>query len=204
MAPIVREPAGGPAADRGLRSHAGADLRLDPRGRAGRRLADGEPAPQSASTSAWQALAATRRGAGGGGVLARRIPGCSCAGLNRAGLGPLRSELSARELSARLAAGALGGDGSPRDRRRLRDLRPHAPRRPAARAVTASPGEDRRAGAALNTGSWILEPAFLGPRPQTSPYRAGFCVVVEAERAAGAQEPAGSSGCPGQAPPAPA
>jgi hypothetical protein len=28
--------------------------------------------------------------------------------------------------------------------------------------------------ALLNTGCWVHEPSFLGPRPAESPYRAGF------------------------------
>lgn len=32
----------------------------------------------------------------------------------------------------------------------------------------------------MNSGSWVHEPGFLGPRPEASPYRAGFCVSVGA------------------------
>lgn len=31
----------------------------------------------------------------------------------------------------------------------------------------------------LNTGSWVHEPAFLGSEPRESPYRPGFCAIVE-------------------------
>jgi hypothetical protein len=31
----------------------------------------------------------------------------------------------------------------------------------------------------VNSGSWVHEPRFLGRRPQESPYRAGFCVVLD-------------------------
>jgi hypothetical protein len=31
----------------------------------------------------------------------------------------------------------------------------------------------------INTGCWVEEPAFLGPDPARSPYRAGFGVYVE-------------------------
>jgi hypothetical protein len=31
----------------------------------------------------------------------------------------------------------------------------------------------------VNSGCWVHEPIFLGPRPEQSPYRAGFAVLVE-------------------------
>jgi hypothetical protein len=31
----------------------------------------------------------------------------------------------------------------------------------------------------VNSGCWVEEPAFLGPDPSQSPYRPGFCVVLE-------------------------
>ncbi|MGO9899963.1 MAG: hypothetical protein ACLP0J_09770, partial [Solirubrobacteraceae bacterium] len=31
----------------------------------------------------------------------------------------------------------------------------------------------------LNSGCWVHEPAFLGRDPLHSPYRAGFCVVLD-------------------------
>jgi hypothetical protein len=33
-------------------------------------------------------------------------------------------------------------------------------------------------GRLLNSGSWILEPAFLGERPRESPYFPGHAVIV--------------------------
>jgi hypothetical protein len=100
------------------------------------------------------------------------------AGLNRAGMGPLGTEVSAAELrraglrafaevlerlgvSARYVifghthrAGPLRGD-DPREWR------------------TASGAQ------LVNTGSWVYEPLFLGESPRESPYRAGFAAIVE-------------------------
>jgi hypothetical protein len=143
--------------------------------------------PDSASTSAWQALsAAPGPGVGGSGaagrwrrrVLAAGFP-LLVRGLNRAGVGPLRSELSARELS-RASLRALWEVMA-----RLRVdadyvIFGHTHRAGPLPGGDLEPWRGPEGRAALNAGSWILEPAFLGPRPQTSPYRAGFCVTLEA------------------------
>ena len=36
-----------------------------------------------------------------------------------------------------------------------------------------------RGGRLINSGCWVHEPAFMGADPSQSPYRTGFCVVVE-------------------------
>jgi hypothetical protein len=47
------------------------------------------------------------------------------------------------------------------------------------------PGDDpaewmtARGSRLINSGSWVHEPAFIGPDAAQSPYRTGFCVVVE-------------------------
>ena len=49
------------------------------------------------------------------------------------------------------------------------------------------PGDERAewrslSGARLyNTGSWLLDPSFLGADPKTSPYRPGFAALVESD-----------------------
>lgn len=102
------------------------------------------------------------------------------AALNRAGFGPLTADVSAVELRraalrafeqvlARLAvrsryvifghthrAGPLPGD-EPRE------------------WVTAD------GTALINIGSWVYERGFLGAEPRKSPYRPGFCAVIEGE-----------------------
>jgi predicted phosphodiesterase len=140
--------------------------------------------PASASTSAWQALVGTgRSGAMGRSrrrwrrrVLAAGFP-LLIAGLNRAGLGPVRSQLSGGELGrAALRAqwevmARLGVDAD-------YVIFGHTHRGGPLSAARADAWRGPQGRVAINTGSWILEPAFLGPRPQSSPYRAGFCVLV--------------------------
>jgi hypothetical protein len=31
----------------------------------------------------------------------------------------------------------------------------------------------------VNAGSWVRDPKVLGPDPATSPYRPGFCVLLD-------------------------
>jgi hypothetical protein len=101
------------------------------------------------------------------------------ASLNRLRLGPLRSDLSGPELRrASLRAFAEVVQRLEVDARWVVFGHTHR----------AGPlGEDDRgewvsragAGAALvNTGSWVHEPAFLGRDPSSSPYRAGFAVLI--------------------------
>ena len=100
------------------------------------------------------------------------------AALNRAGLGPLRAEVSGPalrrsglrgmdEVSARLGVTAdyvIFG---------------HTHR------AGPLPGNDpvewttARGGRLINSGCWVHEPAFMGPDASQSPYRTGFCVVVD-------------------------
>jgi hypothetical protein len=99
------------------------------------------------------------------------------AGLNRARLGPLRTDLSGPELRrAGLRAfgeviGRLGVEGS------------HAIFGHTHRAGPL-PGDElgewsTPSGArVLNTGSWIYEPTWVGQTPARSPYRPGFAAIV--------------------------
>ncbi len=98
--------------------------------------------------------------------------------LNRAGLGPLRAEISGHDLRR----GALGGFAQALARLEID-----------ARYVVF--GHTHRAGPLpedahdewlaptgarmINTGSWIWERSFLGPEPTASPYRPGFCLLLE-------------------------
>jgi UDP-2,3-diacylglucosamine pyrophosphatase LpxH len=100
------------------------------------------------------------------------------AALNRARIGPLRSDVSGVELR-RAALSAFGEVV-----RRLGVDAQHVIFGHTHRAGPL-PGDDRSewlapSGASLlNTGSWVHEPGFLGPEPGTSPYRPGFAAVVE-------------------------
>ena len=101
------------------------------------------------------------------------------AALNRAGLGPLRAELSGpalrrsglrgmeRGLLARL--GVTAGHVIFGHTHRAGPL----PGNDAAEWTTA------RGARLINSGCWVHEPAFLGPDASQSPYRTGFCVVLD-------------------------
>ncbi len=99
------------------------------------------------------------------------------AALNRAGIGPLRSELNGAALrraglrGLEEAAGRLGVQASYL-------VFGHTHR------AGPLPGDDLtewRTGSGtqlINGGCWVDEPAFLGSTPSQSPYRVGFCVWV--------------------------
>jgi hypothetical protein len=98
--------------------------------------------------------------------------------MNRFGLGPLRADVSGPELRS----AALRAFGEVVDRLGVR-----------ARHVIF--GHTHRAGplprdgraewlgpngaTLLNTGSWVYERGFMGGAPRQSPYRPGFCAVLE-------------------------
>jgi hypothetical protein len=107
------------------------------------------------------------------------------AALNRAGLGPLKADLSGPELRrAGLSAfgqvlGRLGVQAG-------HVIFGHTHR--AGPLPGDEPGEWRsttrmsmhNAGISMhNTGSWVYAPFFLGPSPPQSPYRPGFAYLVE-------------------------
>jgi hypothetical protein len=100
------------------------------------------------------------------------------AAMNRAGLGPLKADLSGPELRA--AALRAFSEACTR----LRIDAEHVIFGHTHRAGPL-PGDDRSewrtpAGARLlNIGCWVYEPDFLGPRPLESPYRPGFAAVLE-------------------------
>ncbi len=133
-----------------------------------------------ASAQAWRALAGRRRG----GNVRRLALGAAfplvVAALNRARLGPLRADISGPELR-RAAIVAFG--------QVVERLRVRAEHVVFGHTHRAGPlgGDDRSqwrppAGPQLiNTGSWVLEPSFLGPRPDESPYRPGFAVRLESD-----------------------
>jgi hypothetical protein len=124
---------------------------------------------------AWQAL----DGAGGGGIRRRGMAAglfVAVAAVNRAGLGPVRADVSA----AQLRRAALRANAQVLDRLNV----------PAKHVIFGHthragplPGDDRiewePAGRRLlNTGSWVYEPAWLGDSPRVSPYRPGFAAIV--------------------------
>jgi len=92
------------------------------------------------------------------------------AGLNRAGLGPLKPDLSAVELRR------AGLAGMAEVVRRLGIDAPHVIFGHTHRSGP-HPG-DEGWGPLMNTGSWIHEPAFLGRSPRESPYWPGHMALV--------------------------
>jgi predicted phosphodiesterase len=177
MARIVPEPAGGPARAEDYEMTLGPLYAwVDAIAQAGG--APGSRKGSSLQVRAWRALApGHRRGRlrrAGVGVGFAAVIGA----LNRAGIGPLRPGLSGHDLRR-------GG------------LRAFA--QVLARLGVGSPyaifGHTHRAGplvgddeaewitgsgtSVLNTGSWLDEPGLLGRDPARSPYRPGFCVLVD-------------------------
>ncbi len=133
-----------------------------------------------ASARAWRALA----GSEGRRSLRRRglIAGfpIAVAGFNLTGIGPVRTDISGPELR-RAALRALS-----EVLRRLEVNAAHVVFGHTHRAgpLPADDGSEwREPGGPLvhNTGSWVHEPRFLGPRPGESPYRAGFAVSIPEE-----------------------
>jgi hypothetical protein len=90
--------------------------------------------------------------------------------LNAAGLGPLKADLSGEGLRD----SALRSMNAVLDR-----LGIEAPHVVFGHTHRSGPHDgDRGWGRLMNTGSWILEPSFLGHHPQTSPYFPGHMAIV--------------------------
>jgi hypothetical protein len=121
--------------------------------------------------AAWQAL----NGAGPRSLRSRGMAlglAVAVAGLNRAGIGPLRADVS----GVALRRGALAGFAEVLTRLRV----------PASHVIFGHthragplPGDDRSEwGRLLNIGSWVYEARFVGDDPAGSPYRPGFAAIV--------------------------
>lgn len=99
--------------------------------------------------------------------------------LSRAGLGPLRPQLSPGELRrASLRAQVEVLVRLQIDARHVIFGHTHraGPLPADVREEWSATGEQQL----MNTGSWVLEPTFVGSRPEQSPYRVGFCARVVA------------------------
>jgi hypothetical protein len=104
------------------------------------------------------------------------------AGGNRAGLGPFGADVSGAELR-RAALRAfdqvlvrLGVGGA-------HAIFGHTHRAGPLPGDNPFEWRSTTGAAMLNTGSWVYEPGFLGDAPGESPYRPGFCALVEADGA---------------------
>jgi hypothetical protein len=139
--------------------------------------ATGDAAP-AASHRLWRALGSGRHG-GDLGLRARRAGAAAAIALmNRAGIGPLRADLSARELrrAGLIAFGAVLTVLSVPARYVIFGHTHRAGPIPGDEAEEWSAPTGTRL---LNTGCWVHEASFLGPRPSASPYRAGFGARVD-------------------------
>jgi hypothetical protein len=133
---------------------------------------------QGGSVRGWQALTAPR---GRRGVRGRAIAAAyplAIAALNRAGLGPVGAEVSGPALRH------SGLRAMEQVCARLGVSAPYVIFGHTHRAGPL-PGNDQaewvtaRGSRLINCGCWIHEPAFMGPDASQSPYRTGFCVLVE-------------------------
>ncbi len=132
------------------------------------------------STRAWRALATPGPGSGGRArMLAAAFP-VAVAGLNRAGLGPLTSDLSGDGVRrARLRAMAAVVDRLAIDAGHVVFGHTHraGPLPGDAGGEWVTPG-----GACLhNCGSWVFEPRLMGSVAAASPYWPGGAVTVDGE-----------------------
>jgi hypothetical protein len=122
---------------------------------------------------AWRALG----GVGGRRGLRRRAVAAAfpavVAGLNRAGMGPLRPDVSGVELrraGLRAFGEVIARLGVPADA--------HVIFGHTHRAGPLSTDDRDEWGRVVNAGSWVHDPAWIGDSPGDSPYRPGFAVMV--------------------------
>jgi hypothetical protein len=128
------------------------------------------------SVRGWQALTGPRRGARRT-AIAAGFP-LLVGALNRAGLGPLHAELSGPELR-RAGLRALEEVVSRLGVQAGHVIFGHTHRAGPLPANDAAEWRTAVGAQLVNSGCWVEEPAFLGPDPSQSPYRPGFCVVLE-------------------------
>lgn len=135
---------------------------------------------KGASIAIWRRLAPADGGLNVAGKLLGgvAIPG-AIAALNRAGLGPFRPELSARELR-RAALRAMAEVVERLGIEAQHVVLGHTHRAGPLRGDADGDGWALPGGGRLwNGGSWVLEPTLIRTRGPRSPYWPGNCVVVE-------------------------
>jgi hypothetical protein len=148
--------------------------------RDGSRLANG-----SLQVRAWRALQAP----GGGGrprlalaslrrsSLKLAFP-VVVATLNRAGIGPLRTDVSGQELR-RAGLRAFGEVVARLDVDASHVIFGHTHRAGPLPRDQASEWKASTGASLINSGSWVHDPSFMGPDRGDNPYRPGFTVAVE-------------------------
>jgi hypothetical protein len=143
------------------------------------RTTGGRHGSDGASSRAWRTLSSDGRGRRSTRRTALKLAfPAVVAALNRAGLGPLKADISGRELRR---AGLLALATT---LRRLGVSAPHVifgHTHRAGRLSDDDGGEWRTPeGSSLtNTGCWVYERVYLGRNASDSPYRPGFCAVVD-------------------------
>lgn len=145
-----------------------------------RAIPTGAGAPVDASVSLWRAL-----GSGSRDGLRRRATAVAVAAavrtLGRAGLGPLRGDLSASELR-RASLAAFGATLQALSVGCEYAIFGHSHRAGPLPRDAAAEWRAPSGARMLNAGCWVHEPDFIGPDPSSSPYRPGFAVELDAER----------------------
>ena len=153
-----------------------------------------------ATVTAWRALrgeadpaAASEPGVGLGAALTRHLRGharrlrtralvagfpLAVAALNRAGLGPLRSEISAQELR-RAGLRAMGEVADRLDLGRSYVVFGHTHRTGPLPGDTEAEWRSPGGARLVNSGSWVHVSVFMSDAPEENPYWPGGCVVVE-------------------------
>jgi hypothetical protein len=179
MTRIVPEPAGGPGSAEDYEATLGPLYAFVDAVAARRRPRFYNNGRDTVQVNAWRLLASHERRSIRATAFRAAFP-VAVAALNRAGLGPLRADVSGHALKT----GGLRGFAEVVER--LRIPAKHVIFGHTHRAGPLPHDESHEwrapAGAELhNTGSWLLEQAFVGEgeRARQSPYRPGFCALLE-------------------------
>jgi hypothetical protein len=132
----------------------------------------------SLQVRAWRALEPPRgRRNARSALMALGFP-AAIGALNRAGLGPLRADVSGPELrraGLRAAEQMLERLGV----RARHVILGHTHRAGPLPRDDYPEWQTARGAQLMNVGSWVYDPSFLGDSPASSPYRPGFAAVVE-------------------------
>jgi predicted phosphodiesterase len=179
MTQIVPEPAGGPSSAEDYEATLGPMYAFVDAVAARRRPRFYSDGRDTVQVKAWRQLTSQERRSTGRIALKAAFP-VAVAALNRAGLGPLRADVSGTALRQ----GGLRGFAEVVERLKIPAAYVIFGHTHRAGPLPNDPSSEWRApvGAKLhNAGSWLLERSFLGARPEQSPYRPGFGVVVREE-----------------------